>query len=140
MVMERIHGIIVTQVDELRSRGTDIAKLAENGVQIFFTQVFRHNFFHADMHPGNIFVLIDDPAEPRCEANAPRSEDTTAVTECPATTPLRPRKPRLAILLVGAHSSQFFARDEIASVARSILITFLSRYNCSLSIPPRIST
>ncbi len=44
------------------------ARLAENGVRIFFTQVFRHNFFHADMHPGNIFVLIDDPAQPRYAA------------------------------------------------------------------------
>ena len=52
MVMERIHGIIVSRIDELRARGTNIAKLAENGVEIFFTQVFRHNFFHADMHPG----------------------------------------------------------------------------------------
>ncbi len=68
MVMERIHGIIVSQVDELRSRGTDIAKLAENGVEIFFTQVFRHNFFHADMHPGNIFVQVDDPKNPRYAA------------------------------------------------------------------------
>ena len=68
MVMERIHGIIVSQVEELRARGTDIAKLAENGVEIFFTQVFRHNFFHADMHPGNIFVQIDDPKNPRYAA------------------------------------------------------------------------
>jgi ubiquinone biosynthesis protein len=68
MVMERIHGIIVSRVDELRARGTNIAKLAENGVEIFFTQVFRHNFFHADMHPGNIFVQIDDPENPRYAA------------------------------------------------------------------------
>jgi ubiquinone biosynthesis protein len=68
MVMERIHGIIVSRVEELRARGTDIAKLAENGVEIFFTQVFRHNFFHADMHPGNIFVQIDDPKHPRYAA------------------------------------------------------------------------
>jgi ubiquinone biosynthesis protein len=68
LVMERIHGIIVSRVEELRARGTDIAKLAENGVEIFFTQVFRHNFFHADMHPGNIFVQIDDPANPRYAA------------------------------------------------------------------------
>jgi ubiquinone biosynthesis protein len=68
MVMERIHGIIVSRVEELRARGTDIAKLAENGVEIFFTQVFRHNFFHADMHPGNIFVQIDDPKQPRYAA------------------------------------------------------------------------
>ena len=68
MVMERIHGIIVSRVDELRARGANIAKLAENGVEIFFTQVFRHNFFHADMHPGNIFVQIDDPENPRYAA------------------------------------------------------------------------
>ena len=68
MVMERIHGIIVSQIDELRARGANIQKLAENGVAIFFTQVFRHNFFHADMHPGNIFVQIDDPENPRYAA------------------------------------------------------------------------
>ena len=68
MVMERIHGIIVSRMEELRARGTNIAKLAENGVEIFFTQVFRHNFFHADMHPGNIFVQIDDPENPRYAA------------------------------------------------------------------------
>jgi ubiquinone biosynthesis protein len=68
MVMERIHGIIVSRMDELRARGTNIAKLAENGVEIFFTQVFRHNFFHADMHPGNIFVQTDDPQNPRYAA------------------------------------------------------------------------
>ena len=68
MVMERIHGIIISQIEELRSRGTNFAKLAEHGVEIFFTQVFRHNFFHADMHPGNIFVQIDDPENPRYAA------------------------------------------------------------------------
>jgi ubiquinone biosynthesis protein len=68
MVMERIHGIIVSQIDELKARGTNIRKLAENGVEIFFTQVFRHNFFHADMHPGNIFVQVDDPENPRYAA------------------------------------------------------------------------
>ena len=52
----------------LRAIGTDFRKLAENGVRIFFTQVFRHNFFHADMHPGNIFVLVEDPANPRYAA------------------------------------------------------------------------
>jgi ubiquinone biosynthesis protein len=68
MVMERIHGIMVSRVDELRARGTNIPKLAEHGVVIFFMQVFRHNFFHADMHPGNIFVQIDDPENPRWAA------------------------------------------------------------------------
>jgi ubiquinone biosynthesis protein len=64
MVMERIHGVPISDMERLRAAGTDIARLAENGVRIFFTQVFRHNFFHADMHPGNIFVKIDDPQRP----------------------------------------------------------------------------
>jgi ubiquinone biosynthesis protein len=68
MVMERIRGIIVSRVDELRASGTNIRKLAEHGVEIFFTQVFRHNFFHADMHPGNIFVQVEDPENPRWAA------------------------------------------------------------------------
>ena len=68
MVMERIHGIIISRMDELRARGANFAKLAEHGVEIFFTQVFRHNFFHADMHPGNIFVQVDDPENPRYAA------------------------------------------------------------------------
>jgi ubiquinone biosynthesis protein len=68
MVMERIHGVIVNDLEQLRARGANIRKLAENGVEIFFTQVFRDNFFHADMHPGNIFVQIDDPQNPRYAA------------------------------------------------------------------------
>ncbi len=68
MVMERIRGIPISDMERLRAAGTDFRLLAENGVRIFFTQVFRHNFFHADMHPGNIFVLIDDPARPRYAA------------------------------------------------------------------------
>lgn len=68
MVMERIHGVPISDMEQLRAAGTDIPKLATNGVEIFFTQVFRHNFFHADMHPGNIFVLVDDPKRPRYAA------------------------------------------------------------------------
>jgi ubiquinone biosynthesis protein len=68
MVMERIRGIQISEVARLRELGTDIRKLAENGVEIFFTQVFRHNFFHADMHPGNIFVDASDPKNPRYAA------------------------------------------------------------------------
>lgn len=64
MVMQRIHGIPISDMDSLRRAGTNIPKLAANGVEIFFTQVFRHNFFHADMHPGNIFVDVTDPANP----------------------------------------------------------------------------
>jgi ubiquinone biosynthesis protein len=64
MVMQRIYGIPINDLDALRSSGADIPKLAANGVEIFFTQVFRHNFFHADMHPGNIFVDVKDPANP----------------------------------------------------------------------------
>ncbi len=56
MVMQRMHGTPVSQVAALRAQGVDIPKLARNGVEIFFTQVFRDGFFHADMHPGNIFV------------------------------------------------------------------------------------
>jgi ubiquinone biosynthesis protein len=68
MVMERIHGIPIGDIDRLRSLGVNFKRLAENGVAIFFTQVFHHNFFHADMHPGNIFVLADNPDEPRYAA------------------------------------------------------------------------
>jgi ubiquinone biosynthesis protein len=68
MVMERIHGVPIGDIARLKAMGVDFRKLAENGVAIFFTQVFRHNFFHADMHPGNIFVLADNPAEPRYAA------------------------------------------------------------------------
>jgi ubiquinone biosynthesis protein len=64
LVIERIYGVPVSDMDTLRKAGTNIPKLAANGVEIFFTQVFRHNFFHADMHPGNIFVDITDPANP----------------------------------------------------------------------------
>ncbi len=65
MVMERIHGVPIRDLATLRARGTDFKVLAENGVEIFFTQVFKHNFFHADMHPGNIFVDVADPKQPR---------------------------------------------------------------------------
>jgi len=65
MVMERIHGVMISDMDELHRRGTNIQRLAENGVTIFFTQMLRHNFFHADMHPGNIFVLLGDPERPK---------------------------------------------------------------------------
>jgi ubiquinone biosynthesis protein len=68
MVMERIRGVLISDIEELRRRGANIQRLAENGVEIFFTQVFRHNFFHADMHPGNIFVRLDDPDYPRYAA------------------------------------------------------------------------
>jgi ubiquinone biosynthesis protein len=59
MVMQRMYGTTVTQVDALRAAGIDIPKLAANGVEIFYTQVFRDGFFHADMHPGNVQVAAD---------------------------------------------------------------------------------
>ncbi|MBK6594674.1 MAG: ubiquinone biosynthesis regulatory protein kinase UbiB [Burkholderiales bacterium] len=59
MVMERMVGVPISQVAKLRDAGVDIKKLAQDGVTIFFTQVFRDGFFHADMHPGNIQVSID---------------------------------------------------------------------------------
>lgn len=64
MVSERIQGVPVTDVPTLVERGVDMKRLAERGVEIFFTQVFRDSFFHADMHPGNIFVDTSDPADP----------------------------------------------------------------------------
>ena len=68
MVQERIYGTPISDMDTLRAAGTNIQVLAENGVEIFFTQVFRHNFFHADMHPGNIFVITTDPERPKYAA------------------------------------------------------------------------
>jgi len=56
MVMERIHGIPISNIRALKEAGVDMRRLAHNGVEIFFTQAFRDGFFHADMHPGNIFV------------------------------------------------------------------------------------
>jgi ubiquinone biosynthesis protein len=61
MVMQRMHGTTISQIAELRDKGVDIPRLARAGVEIFFTQVFRDGFFHADMHPGNIFVATDGP-------------------------------------------------------------------------------
>ena len=59
MVMQRMNGVPISQVQQLRDAGVDIPKLARDGVTIFFTQVFRDGFFHADMHPGNIQVSLD---------------------------------------------------------------------------------
>src|SRR5574343_277503 len=59
MVMERMKGTPISQIDRLRADGIDLSKLSAAGVEIFFTQVFRDGFFHADMHPGNIFVAPD---------------------------------------------------------------------------------
>ena len=61
MTMQRMHGTPISQIDVLRTKGIDITKLAHDGVEIFFTQVFRDGFFHADMHPGNIQVADDGP-------------------------------------------------------------------------------
>jgi ubiquinone biosynthesis protein len=65
LVLERIYGIPVSDVATLRQYGVDIKKLAERGLEIFFTQVFRDCFFHADMHPGNIFVSMQHPEDPQ---------------------------------------------------------------------------
>jgi ubiquinone biosynthesis protein len=62
--MERISGVPVTDIETLKALGTDLKLLGERGVEIFFTQVFRDSFFHADMHPGNIFVDATDPGDP----------------------------------------------------------------------------
>ncbi|ACS87515.1 ubiquinone biosynthesis regulatory protein kinase UbiB [Musicola paradisiaca] len=65
LVMERIYGIPVSDVDALKRHGINMPLLAERGVQVFFTQVFRDSFFHADMHPGNIFISYEHPEDPQ---------------------------------------------------------------------------
>ncbi len=64
LVMERIHGVSLREIDRLHEMGVNFQVLAERGVEIFFKQVFRDNFFHADMHPGNIFVDVSDVRKP----------------------------------------------------------------------------
>lgn len=65
MVMERIYGIPVSDIPALEAQGTNMELLAKRGVELFFTQVFRDSFFHADMHPGNIFVSYEHPENPK---------------------------------------------------------------------------
>ncbi len=64
MVQERIYGLACTDVDKFKDAGVDLSVLAKRAVEIAFTQIFRDNFFHADMHPGNIFVDISHPSAP----------------------------------------------------------------------------
>lgn len=65
LVMERISGIPIADIQSLNAKGVNLKLLAERGVEVFFTQVFRDSFFHADMHPGNIFVDATQPDDPR---------------------------------------------------------------------------
>ena len=65
LVMDRIYGIPVSAINQLQKHNINLKKLAERGLEIFFTQVFRDSFFHADMHPGNIFVATDKPDNPQ---------------------------------------------------------------------------
>jgi len=64
LVMERIYGIGVSEIATMQQLGVDMKLLAERGVEVFFTQVFRDSFFHADMHPGNVFVDVTNPGDP----------------------------------------------------------------------------
>ncbi len=68
MTMERIYGIRISDRDALEAHGIDLKLLAERGVEVFFMQVFEHNFFHGDMHPGNIFVSQESPEMPQYSA------------------------------------------------------------------------
>jgi len=65
LVMERVYGVPVSHVEELKRQNVDLKLLAHKGVEAFFTQVFDDNFFHADMHPGNVLVDTNDPSNPR---------------------------------------------------------------------------
>ncbi len=62
LVLERVSGIPVNDIDALKEAGVDLPRLARLGIKVFYTQVFRDNLFHADMHPGNILVDVSDPA------------------------------------------------------------------------------
>jgi len=63
LVLERIRGVPVNDIEQLRALGVDLERLAKRGIRVFYTQVFRDNLFHADMHPGNIFVDVSNPAD-----------------------------------------------------------------------------
>jgi ubiquinone biosynthesis protein len=65
LVQERVYGIPIGDIDALKANNVNLARLAETGVEIFFTQIFKHSFFHADMHPGNIMVDATDPENPK---------------------------------------------------------------------------
>ena len=65
MVIERIEGIPVSNIEQLKAHNIDLEVLARKGVEIFFTQVYKNNYFHADMHPGNIFVSPENPDDPK---------------------------------------------------------------------------
>lgn len=65
LVMERVYGVPVSDIAAMQAAGMDLKTLAEIGVEIFFTQVFRDNFFHADMHPGNVLVSLANPSQPQ---------------------------------------------------------------------------
>ena len=65
LVQERVYGIPIGDIEALKAESVNLARLAEIGVEIFFTQIFKHSFFHADMHPGNIMVDATDPDNPK---------------------------------------------------------------------------
>lgn len=65
MVIERIHGIPVSDIEQLKKHKVNLEVLSRKGVEVFFTQVYRNNYFHADMHPGNIFVSPENPEDPK---------------------------------------------------------------------------
>jgi predicted unusual protein kinase regulating ubiquinone biosynthesis (AarF/ABC1/UbiB family) len=96
IVMERMNGIPVSQIDRLAAEGVDLKKLSSDGVEIFFTQVFRDGFFHADMHPGNILVSVDaghlrplHRARLRHRRHAERFRQGLPVAELPGLLPAR---------------------------------------------------
>ena len=64
LVMEKVSGLHIDEPETLADAGVNLRLLAEEGMKVFFTQVFQHNFFHADMHPGNLFINIDNPRHP----------------------------------------------------------------------------
>jgi ubiquinone biosynthesis protein len=128
MVMQRMHGTPVSAVAELRAQGVDIPRLARAGVEIFFTQVFRHGFFHADMHPGNILVTPDGTlrgARFRHHGDADRSRQAVPGAELPRLLPAR-----LPAGGAGAHRVRLgAARYAASTISSPRSVRYASRYS-----------
>jgi ubiquinone biosynthesis protein len=162
MVMERMHGTPISQIDVLREKGVDIPQLARSGVEIFFTQVFRDGFFHADMHPGNIFVCTDGPRKGQYIAldfgivgtcptatrttwrrtSSPSSSATTSASPRPTSNPAgHPRTPASTSskAAIRAVCEPFFDRPlKEISLGRVLLRLFQTSRQFNVEIQPQL--
>jgi hypothetical protein len=139
MVMERMKGVPISQVERLREAGVDIPKLARDGVTIFFTQVFRDGFFHADMHPGNIMVSLEPDlralylAGLRHRRHADRVRQGISGAELPGLLP-----PRLQARGRAAHRKRLGAAttrvDELEAAIRAVCEPYFDRPLAEISL------